>query len=359
MKAQSNTSKFCIPQLKLVSGDKLDGVEIAYTTNGILSENGDNAILVFHALTGSHMLAGQFAKKDNPDIPWNEELETGWWDDFVGPNKIIDTNKYFVVCANYIGGCYGSTGPNSNDPTTRESYGYNFPSIYFKDIEVSQKLLLDHLGVKSLEAVIGPSIGGLMALEFCTLYPNFVNKFISISSGYKLSTIQLLHNLEQAYILNLSKDSKERKQEYLSLARMIAHKTYISLELLSKRAENRSLYDDHLIEGFLDSPQESYMMHQGEKFVERFTPESYNSIIKGWQNFSLDTKSISNLKNIKTLVISVDSDVCFYPEEQIDFVNVLNDNKIQNTYHMIQSTKGHDSFLLEPELFHEIIENFL
>ena len=359
MKAQSNTSKFYIPQLKLNSGDIIDGVEIAYTTNGILSESGDNAVLVFHALTGSHMLAGHFVKNDNPDIPWNEELEVGWWDEFVGPNKIIDTNKYFVVCANYIGGCYGSTGPNSKDPTTDKSYGYNFPSISFKDIEVSQKLLLDHLGVKSLEAVIGPSIGGLMALEFCTLYPSYVNKFISISSGYKLSTIQLLHNLEQAYILDLSKDSKQRKEEYLSLARMIAHKTYISLEHLSKRAKNESVYDDNLIDGFLNSPQESYMMHQGEKFIERFTLESYNSIIKGWQNFSIDIKSISNLKNIKTLVISVDSDVCFYPEEQIDFVNILKDNKVQTTHHMIQSTKGHDSFLLEPQLFQEIIENFI
>ena len=359
MKAQSNTSKFYIPQLKLDSGDALDGVEIAYTTNGILSDSGDNAILVFHALTGSHMLAGQFVKSDNPDIPWNEELETGWWDDFVGPNKIIDTNKYFVVCANYIGGCYGSTGPSSEDQVTRESYGYNFPFISFKDIEISQKLLLDNLGVKSLEAVIGPSIGGLMALEFCTLYPNFVNKLISISSGYQLSTIQLLHNLEQAYILDLSKDSKLRKEEYLSLARMIAHKTYISLELLSNRAKNESLYEDDVIEGFLDSPQESYMMHQGEKFIERFTPESYYSIIKGWQNFSLDINRINNLKNIKTLVISVDSDVCFYPEEQIDFVNILKENKVQTTHHMIQSTKGHDSFLLEPELFQEIIKNFL
>ena len=359
MKAQSNTSKFYIPQLKLDSGETLDDVEVAYTTNGILSESGDNAILIFHALTGSHMLAGQFTKNDNPGIPWNEELEIGWWSDFVGPNKIIDTNKYFVVCANYIGGCYGSTGPNSKNPITEENYNFNFPPISFKDIEVSQKLLLDHLGVISLEAVIGPSIGGLMALEFCTLYPNYVNKLISISSGYKLSTIQLLHNLEQAYILDLSKDSIVRKEEYLSLARMIAHKTYISLELLSKRAKNESLYDDDLIEGFLNSPQESYMMHQGEKFIERFTPESYSSIIKGWQNFNLEMESISNLKNIKTLVISVDSDVCFYPEEQIDFVNILNDNKVQNTYHMIQSTKGHDSFLLEPELFHEIIENFL
>ena len=160
----------------------------------------------------------------------------------------IDTNKYFVVCANYIGGCYGSTGPNSKNPITDDSYNFDFPPISFRDIEVSQKLLLDHLGVVSLEAVIGPSIGGLMALEFCTLFPNYVNKLISISSGYKLSTIQLLHNLEQAYILDLSKDSNVRKKEYLSLARMIAHKTYISLELLSKRAKSESLYDDDLIE---------------------------------------------------------------------------------------------------------------
>ena len=134
MKAQSNTSKFYIPQLKLDSGETLDDVEVAYTTNGILSESGDNAILIFHALTGSHMLAGQFTKNDNPGIPWNEELEIGWWSDFVGPNKIIDTNKYFVVCANYIGGCYGSTGPNSKNPITDESYNFDFPLISFKDI---------------------------------------------------------------------------------------------------------------------------------------------------------------------------------------------------------------------------------
>jgi len=198
-----------------------------------------------------------------------------------------------------------------------------------------------------------------MALEFCTLYPNYVNKLISISSGYKLSTIQLLHNLEQAYILDLSKDSIVRKEEYLSLARMIAHKTYISLELLSNRAKNESLYDDDLIEGFLNSPQESYMMHQGEKFIERFTPESYSSIIKGWQNFNLEMESISKLKNINTLVISVDSDVCFYPEEQSEFVKLLEANQINVTHKTISSTKGHDCFLLEPDLFEKELGKFI
>ena len=113
MKVQDKTSKFYIPQLKLESGELLENVEIAYTTYGTLSEKGDNAILIFHALTGSHMLAGNYKKEDNLDIPWNDELEIGWWDEFVGPNKIIDTNKYFVICANYLGGCYGCTGPNS------------------------------------------------------------------------------------------------------------------------------------------------------------------------------------------------------------------------------------------------------
>ena len=200
MKVQNSSNKFFIPQFTLETGEILKEVEIAYSTYGELSKDGKNGVLIFHALTGSQLLSGNFSSQDFPEIPWNEELETGWWDEFVGPNKIIDTNKYFVVCANYLGGCYGSTGPNSKNSTTGDTFGYDFPHISFKDIEESQKLLLDHIGVTHLEAVIGPSIGGLMALEFCTLYPDFVNKLISISSGYKLSTLQLLHNLEQGYI---------------------------------------------------------------------------------------------------------------------------------------------------------------
>ena len=359
MKVQDKSSKFYIPQLKLESGELLENVEIAYTTYGTLSEKGDNAVLIFHALTGSHMLAGNYKKEDNLDIPWNDELDIGWWDAFVGANKIIDTNKYFVVCANYLGGCYGSTGPNSINKKTGEIYGDEFPLISFKDIEISQKLLLNNLGIVSLKAVVGPSIGGLMALEFSLLYPDYVKNLISISSGYKLSTIQLLHNLEQAYILDLGKSSNGREDEYLALARMIAHKTYISLELLSSRAKDESKYDKNFIEGFLSTSQESYMMHQGEKFIQRFTPETYTSIIKGWQNFYINTEDIKKLKNINVLIISVDSDVCFYPEEQIEFARLLKENGIKTTEKVINSTKGHDCFLLEPELFREEFRNFI
>ena len=319
MKVQNNNiSKFQIPHFQLDSGEVLEDIEVAYTTYGQLSPSGDNAILIFHALTGSHLLAGNYEQFHDKTLPWNEELEIGWWDDFVGPEKMIDTNKYFVVCANYLGGCYGSTGPNNYQLSEEQ----NFPEITFRDIENTQKELLDHLGVKVLHAVVGPSIGGLMALEFAARFPNFVNKIISISSGLKVSTLQLLHNLEQAYVLNLGSDSTERKKDYLALARMVAHKTYISLELLSKRAKDETEYTEDYLDNFIKTSEESYMIHQGEKFTERFTNESYLSIIRGWQNFRLTESTLQNISSKDVLILSVDSDVCFYPEQQINLANV-------------------------------------
>ena len=356
MKVQnSNIAKFQIEEFFLESGEILEDIEIAYTTYGHLSETGDNAILVFHALTGSHLLAGKFDRFSDPNLPWNEELEIGWWDEFVGPDKIIDTNDYFVICANYLGGCYGSTGPNSPEYSENKK----FPEITFVDIENTQKQLLDYLGVETLSAVIGPSIGGLMALEFASRYPDFVEKIISISSSYKVSTLQLLHNLEQAYILNLGRESKVREKEFLALARMIAHKTYISLELLSDRAKKETKYSKERLDSFIKTSQESYMMHQGEKFIERFTSESYLSIIRGWQNFTLHKDDLNNISSKKVLVLSVDSDVCFYPEEQTELTDILlTKGAVVETEYLI-SDKGHDSFLLEPDLYERPIKNFL
>ena len=354
-----NIKNYLVPKLELECGDFLEEVNLAYTTYGNLSESGDNAILVFHALTGSHLLAGKYQRFDDMNLPWNEELEIGWWDEFVGSGKMIDTDKYFVICVNYLGGCYGSTGPNSINNKTKKIYGDSFPQVTFKDIESSQKLVCEMLGVKSLYAVAGASIGGLMALEFATSYPQYVNKIISISSSYKLSTIQLLHNLEQAYILELAKDSNTRKEEYLSLARMVAHKTYISLELLAERARGESKYTDNEMGYFLNTPQESYMMHQGEKFIERFSMDSYRTIINAWQNFKLNEKELKKVKEKEVLVLSIDSDVCFYPEEQTELVNVLNSNNANVSYYLLHSDKGHDAFLLEPDIFFEPISSYL
>ena len=272
---------------------------------------------------------------------------------------MVDTDKYFVICVNYLGGCYGSTGPNSIDKITNNIYEDSFPQITFKDIENSQKLVCDMLGVKSLHAVAGASIGGLMALEFAINYPEYVDKTISISSSHKVSTIQLLHNLEQAYILDLAKDSKSRQEEYLSLARMVAHKTYISLDLLSERAKAESKYIDNEMGYFLKTPQESYMMHQGEKFIERFNSDSYRTIINAWQNFKIDEKDIKKLNGKEVLVLSVDSDVCFYPEEQIELMDILELNNVCVNYFLLHSDKGHDAFLLEPDIFFEPISTYL
>ena len=149
-----NIQNYLVPKLELECGDVLEDVELAYTTYGKLSDSKDNAILVFHALTGSHLLSGKYKRFDDKNLPWNEELETGWWDEFVGSGKMVDTDKYFVICVNYLGGCYGSTGPNSINKITNNIYGDSFPQITFKDIENSQKLVCDMLGVKSLHAVV-------------------------------------------------------------------------------------------------------------------------------------------------------------------------------------------------------------
>ena len=180
-----NIQNYLVPKLELECGDVLEDVELAYTTYGKLSDSRDNAILVYHALTGSHLISGKYERFDDKNLPWNEELEIGWWDEFVGSGKMVDTDKYFVICVNYLGGCYGSTGPNSIDKITKNIYGDRFPQITFKDIENSQKLVCDMLGVKSLHAVAGASIGGLMALEFAINYPKYVDKIISISSSHK------------------------------------------------------------------------------------------------------------------------------------------------------------------------------
>jgi len=159
--------------------------------------------------------------------------------------------------------------------------------------------------------------------------------------------------------LDLAKDSNIRKEEYLSLARMVAHKTYISLDLLAERARGESKYIDNEMGYFLNTPQESYMMHQGEKFIERFTMDSYRTIINAWQNFKLNEKELKKVKEKEVLIISIDSDVCFYPEEQTELVNVLNLNNANVSYHLLHSDKGHDAFLLEPDIFFEPISSYL
>jgi len=227
---QIETKFFEYDSLTLRTGETLRPVTLAYETYGTLNKAGDNAILLFHALTGSQHAAGF-----NPEVPgvgerWNSECQTGWWDDFIGSGKALDTDRVFVVCANYIGSCYGSTGPSSINPANGKPYGGNFPHIQFSDIVDSQLPLLDHFGIKKLHAVVGASLGGNLTLNFAVRYPERVTRVIPIACGLASSILTRAHNLEQ--ILAIENDPNFCDGNYydgvppvrgLALARMISH----------------------------------------------------------------------------------------------------------------------------------------
>jgi homoserine O-acetyltransferase len=351
----------------LKCGDRLQQVTVAYEKYGELNADASNAVLVFHALTGSQHAAGH-----NPAVPgigdlWQPEKHQGWWDGFIGPGKPIDTDKYFVVCANYLGGCYGSTGPASINPETGRPYGSSFPNVCFADTVDSQVKLLEHLGVSKLHAVAAGSTGGVLALSLATRYPDMVDIVIPFASGVRTTALQRIHNYEQ--INAIQTDPNFKGGDYydgpfpadgLALARMISHKTFVSLKDLRMRARDEVLdIDDGPGYYDLTHPLESYMRHQGEKFVTRFDANSYLKIMHAWQTYDLVAEAgledLSELftacKHQRYMVFSIDSDVCFYPEEQQEMVHYLELADVPYRWITVHSDKGHDSFLLEPELY--------
>lgn len=354
-------------RFRLQTGATLGPVTLAYETYGRLSAARDNAVLVFHALSGSQHAAGY-----NPAVPgvgklWTEECRVGWWDGFIGPGKALDTRRFFVVCANYLGGCYGSTGPRSPNPHTGRPYGGDFPPIRVSDIVDSQLRLLDHLGIRTLHAVVGGSLGGLLALNLALRYPKRVRVVVPIAAGLEVTILQRIHNFEQ--IFAIEEDAAFQRGHYyegpfpekgLALARMIGHKTYVSLRTMAGRARHEIVHRERELKLYqLTHPIESYLLHQGQKFVKRFDANTYLRIMDAWQHFDLlkDT-GVSHWRSLlrrargqRYLVFTIDSDVCFYPEEQEEMVRRLRDAGVAVTYQVVHSVKGHDSFLLEPELY--------
>lgn len=347
-------------------GGSLASVDVAYETYGALNQARDNAVLVFHALTGSQHAAGVTEHVDVEGVKWTEELHLGWWDDFIGPGKAIDTDELFVICANYLGGCYGSTGPASTDPATGRPYGSTFPEVTFADMVDVQVKLLEHLGVDRLRAVTGGSVGGFMALSLATRYPDLVEIVIPIASGLEVTSLQTLHNFEQ--IAAIVADPRFAGGDYydgeppndgLRIARMIGHKTFVSLSALGERARSEVESDDGPQGYGLSNNLESYMWHQGSKFVDRFDANSYLTIMRAWQTFDLlaesDVETFADLfepsGEQRYMVFSIDSDVCFYPEEQRALSTELKRAGLQRRHITVHSEKGHDSFLLESELF--------
>jgi homoserine O-acetyltransferase len=355
--------------LRLRDGGLLPGVRLAYESWGRLNADKSNAILLFHALSGSHHAAGTNPSIDGVGELWQPEMHAGWWEDMIGPGKALDTDKYFIFCANYLGGCYGSTGPASVNPLTGKRWGSTFPAVTAADqVEVLVRLL-DHLGIESLNAVVGPSVGGLVALTFATRFPNRVRNVISIAAGYKTTVLNRLILFEQ--ILAIENDPYFNGGDYyddraplygLALARMISHKTFVHLDAIERRARQDVVQPDDVLAWYRVRDQfQSYMLHQGKKFVRRFDANTYLRIIDLWSRYDAthegdaetpaDLFERARLAGQRWLVFSIDSDFCFYPEEQAELVKHLETAGVDVMHIIAHSDKGHDSFLLEPDLY--------
>ncbi|MDF1816019.1 MAG: homoserine O-acetyltransferase [Verrucomicrobiales bacterium] len=351
------------------SGESLSEAHLAYETLGELNEQKSNAILLFHAFSGSHHAAG-FCP-ENPYSPyWTEECHFGWWERFIGPGKAIDTDQFFVICANYIGGCYGSTGPSTTNPDTGSPYGRLFPHICVNDIVRSQIRLLDAMGIEKLHAVVGPSTGGLACINFATMYPERTSRVIPIATGMRTTVLNRIMLLEQ--ILAIENDPHFAAGDYygreslphsgLTLARMMSHKTFVHLDAIERRARKDVVKDEDRFSWYQPNNHvESYMLHQGKKFTDRFDANTYLRICEMWSTFDPvkqgqadDVTSLfarSREAGHRYLVFSIDEDYCFYPEEQTALVNGLKSAEVDHMFITVHSEKGHDSFLLEPELY--------
>ena len=349
------------------SGDHLTAVTIAYETYGELNADRSNAVVLFHALSGSQHAAGYNSDVPGLDGRWTEELHTGWWDGFIGPGRALDTNKYFIICANYLGGCYGSTGPSSLNPATGKAYARDFPRVTVHDIVRSQLPVLASFGIEKLHAVVGTSLGGMMALDFAVRWPERVANVITIGTGIRSHGLQQMHNLEQ--IIAITRDPDFRGGDYygtpgpvhgLALARMISHKTFLYADVIEERARVDIVRPETDLPWYdISSSLESYMLYQGQKFVRRFDANSYLRIIDAWQQFDLYKDAshsgwqplFGRCKDQQYLVFTIDSDCCFYPDYQTEICSELKKAGVPYLRLTVHSEKGHDSFLLEPKLY--------
>jgi homoserine O-acetyltransferase/O-succinyltransferase len=351
------------------SGESLPEFTLAYETYGRLNAAKSNVVLLFHALSGSQHAAGFCAEVEGTEGRWTEDCQSGWWSDFIGPGKALDTNKWFIVCANFLGGCYGSSGPASVNPQTGRRYGSTFPHISARDVVESQRLLLQHLGIARLHAVIGVSTGGLMAMTYATAYPAEVKVVIPIATGCRTTVLNRLIIFEQ--ILAIENDPNFNGGDYydgppptygLALARMVSHKTFVHLDEIEKRARGDVQQPDEGLRWYrLRDNIESYILHQGKKFVKRFDANTYLRICEMWSSFDpvkeADAADWPALlapvaaAGQQWLIFSIDSDFCFYPEEQAALVARLREAGVSMMHITVHSLKGHDSFLLEPLLY--------
>ena len=350
--------------LTLDCGRVINDFPIAYETYGKLNERKDNAILIFHALTGDQFVAGKNPVTD----------KDGWWTYAVGSGKAINTDKYFLICANVIGGCMGSFGPSHIDPETKEAFGTKFPVITINDMVNAQVNLLDHFKINQLFSVIGGSMGGMQVLQFVSNFPDKAKTAIPIACTSSHSAQNIAFNELGRQSIMADSDWKEGNYQNqnlnpgkgLSVARMAAHITYLSKKGLENKFGRKLQERDDLKFGFdADFQIESYLRYQGSVFVDRFDANSYLYITRAMDYFDLPRKFGGNLSKAfektktKFFIISFTSDWLYPTQENKDIVIALNSIGADVGFAEIESDKGHDSFLLDVSDFLNVLKNFV
>jgi homoserine O-acetyltransferase len=359
---QARHARFDAP-LKLMGGATLPAFDLVYETYGELNASRSNAVLVCHALSGNHHVAGFYA--DNPKA-------VGWWDNLVGPGKPLDTREFFVVGVNNLGGCYGSTGPASPNPASGKPWGADFPVVTVEDWVAAQARLADLLGIDTWAAVIGGSLGGMQALQWTLEYPERVRHALVIASAPKLTAQNIAFN-EVARQAILSDPDFHGGHYYehgvvpargLRLARMIGHITYLSDDQMAEKFGRKRRDDELKFSYEADFEIESYLRYQGDKFAGFFDANTYLLTTKALDYFDpargYDGDLVAALAraSARFLVVSFTTDWRFAPERSREFVYAMVHNRLQVSYAEIASIAGHDSFLLDDPHYHAVMRAY-
>ena len=353
----------CADPIKLSCGMTLDNYELIYETYGKLNKNKDNAVLVCHALSGNQHVAGRHKKTDK---------YPGWWDSLVGPGKPLNTNKFFVIGINNLGGNEGSTGPKSINPKTKKIWGSSFPIITVEDWVKTQKTLINYLGIQRLSSVIGGSLGGMQALEWNLQFPNEVKNTIIIAAAPNLTAQNIAFNEVARQSIITDPDfqkgnfytKKNKPKRGLRVARMLGHITYLSNDAMKSKFGRKKQNKDYQYNFNTEFEIESYLNYQGDKFAKEFDANTYIRMTKALDYYDPTKQNKKRLSEVfkkiksKFLVISFTSDWRFSPSRSKEIVKSLLDNNINVSYAEISAESGHDAFLMSDDHYHEILNSF-
>jgi homoserine O-acetyltransferase len=348
----------------LENGQELGPITIAYETYGELNEDRSNVILVEHALTANAHAAG----RHSPDDKY-----PGWWDVMIGPGKAFDTSRYFVICANLLGSCYGTTGPSSVNPETGKPYGLSFPLVTIRDMVRTQRELIDHLKINRIRAITGGSMGGMQAIEWALLYPQLVDSIILIATAARSTPQSIaMHKVGLRAIMDDPNwdggdyYGKEPPNKGLAIARMLGHITYLSDRILWEKF-GRSHNDPSTMKVRLDSKFEieNYLLYQGSKFVQRFDANSYIYLMRSIdlydaaEGFNGLEESFKRAGSLRVFIASFASDWLYPSYQSKELVDAFRANGVSVISYDIDAPYGHDSFLIEHEKLTPIIKDFL